>query len=186
LEIFAEAVDRSPDMLRSLKNEGREIYLTNKMGTIFDDFVIGGFFRFQGEFQFQDPREAFRIIGAKRPRYIFFTEKEGLFWLCKEIAKKYGITAVASHGEPGYLTMEYFSDALKARGVKTVEIASLTDYDPWGYNIAKSFEAKMKEPVFGFGTNLTSLTSLKLFTSEAIAHKKRDLTKVSDSKSKTG
>lgn len=163
---------------------GRELYIVDKMSKIFDKFVLNGFFRFQDEFKFQDPRESFRIIGRKKPRLIFFTEKEGLFWFCQEIAKKYGISAVASHGEPGYLTMEYFSDALKEHGVRSVEIASLTDYDPWGYNIADGFGEKMAHPIFGFKVKNAHLTALNLFTKEKIDYAKRDLTKVSPSKKK--
>ncbi len=163
---------------------GREFYLTDKMGKSFDQFVLRAFFRFKGEFEFQDPREAFRIIGRKRPRLIFFTEKEGLFWLCEEIARKYGISAMASHGEPGYLTLEYFSDDLKDHDVRNVEIAALTDYDPWGYNIAREFGRKFQEPVFGFGVKTTHLTSLDLFKPEVIEYAKRDLRKVSPSKRK--
>ena len=170
------------ELERVFKGQGRELYLLDKMSKSFDDFVLNGFFRFQDEFEFQDPREAFRIIGVRRPRYIFFTEKEGLFWLCKEIAKTYGISAVASHGEPGYLTMEYFHDALRAKDVRNVEIGALTDYDPWGYNIARSFGDKMEKPVFGFGVNRTSLTSIKLFSDYALEHKKRNLNNVSPSK----
>ncbi|MEQ8191833.1 MAG: hypothetical protein ABRQ39_27965 [Candidatus Eremiobacterota bacterium] len=173
---------RVKEFERAFKGQGRELYLLDKMSKSFDEFVLNSFFRFKGEFEFQDPREAFRIIGVKKPRYIFFTEKEGLFWFCKEIAKTYGISAVASHGEPGYLTMEYFSDALKAKGVRNVEIGALTDYDPWGYNIARTFGKKMKTPIFGFGVNTTFLTTLDLFTPYTIEHKKRFLGNVSDSK----
>ncbi|HPZ10222.1 MAG TPA: hypothetical protein PL110_19180 [Candidatus Eremiobacteraeota bacterium] len=134
LRIIDDFIDdevRVRELERVFRDKGRELYLLDKMSKSFDTFVLLGFFRFRDEFDFQDPREAFRIIGVKRPRYIFFTEKEGLFWLCKEIAKTYGISAVASHGEPGYLTMEYFADALRAKGVRNVEIGALTDYDPW-------------------------------------------------------
>lgn len=189
LNVFCEMEDRGDDdlragdMERTFKGHGREVYLLDKMSKLFDDFVLLKFFRFQDEFEFQDPREAFRIIGEKRPRYIFFTEKEGLFWFCKEIAKTHGITTVASHGEPGYLAMEYFADDLRARRVKNVEIGTLTDWDPWGYNIAGSFGEKLGHPVFGFDTvNTTRLTSLELFREDTIAKKKRDLNKVSESK----
>lgn len=183
-EDFVDDEARVIEFERVFKGQGRELYLLDKMSKSFDKFVLFGFFRFKGEFEFQDPREAFRIIGVKRPRYIFFTEKEGLFWLCKEIAKTYGISAVASHGEPGYLTMEYFSDVLKAKGVKNVEIGALTDYDPWGYNIARGFGEKMKTPIFGFGVNPTFLTSIDLFSDYALEHKKRNLNNVSPSKVK--
>ncbi len=184
IDDFCDDEVRVIELERAFKGQGRELYLLDKMSKSFDDFVLFEFFRFKGEFEFQDPREAFRIIGVKRPRYIFFTEKEGLFWLCKEIAKTYGISAVASHGEPGYLTMEYFADALKAKDVRNVEIGALTDYDPWGYNIAEGFCEKMATPIFGFGVNPTYLTSLKLFSDYALEHKKRNLNNVSDSKVK--
>ena len=185
LRIIDDFIDdevRVRELERAFSEQGRELYLLDKMSKSFDEFVLRGFFRFQDEFEFQDPRKAFRIIGVRRPRYIFFTEKEGLYWLCKEIAKTYGISAVASHGEPGYLTMEYFHDALRAKDVRNVEIGALTDYDPWGYNIARSFGDKMEKPVFGFGVNRTSLTSIKLFSDYALEHKKRNLNNVSPSK----
>ncbi|MEW6215351.1 MAG: hypothetical protein AB1478_09175 [Nitrospirota bacterium] len=164
---------------------GRELYLVNKMGLSFDDFVLMGFFRFQDEFEFQDSREHFRIVGSRRPRLIFYTEKEGLFWLCKEFADKYGISAMASHGEPGYLTLEYFADKLRAKGVRNIEIIALTDYDPWGFNIAESFGEKLAEPVYGFKrVNTTHLTSLELFDKDKLDYIKRDLSKVSSSKKK--
>jgi hypothetical protein len=155
------------------------------MGQVFDQFVLRGFFQFKDEFKFQDPRESFRIIGRKNPRLIFFTEKEGLNWLCKEIAHEHGISAVASHGEPGLLTMEYFVEALKVRKVKSVEVCALTDYDPWGFNIAESFGEKAAAPVFEFKTVWTTfLTSLELFKPEVIEYAKRDLRQVSPSKKK--
>lgn len=164
---------------------GREGYMLDKMSKAFDQFVLRGFFKFKGEFQFQDPREAFRIMGRKTPGRVFFTEKEGLFWLCQKYAKDYGITVVAAHGEPGLLTMEYLADELKARKVKRVKIAALTDYDPWGFNIADSFKDKMEEAVFGFKEIIpVHLTKLDLFDEDVVAYAKRDLTKVSPSKKK--
>lgn len=164
---------------------GREGYILDKMSKAFDQFVLRGFFKFQGEFQFQDPREAFRIIGRKNPRFVFFTEKEGLFWFCEKVAKELGITAIASHGEPGLLTMEYFADELKRRKVKNIVLACLTDYDPWGYNIARSFAEKLQEPVFGFNVTFTNLTRIKeIFDPLVVEEKKRDLSKVNVSKKK--
>lgn len=172
-----------PQVLRG--GLGRELYLVNKMGLSFDQFVLRGFFRFQDEFKFQDSNENFHIVGSRRPRLIFYTEKEGLFWFCKELAKKYGISVMASHGEPGYLTLEYFSDKLRAKRVKNVEVLALTDYDPWGFNIAESFVEKLREPVYGFKkVNTTHLTSLELFDKDKLDYIKRDLRNVSPSKKK--
>ncbi len=171
-------------LLDSGRGKGRESYLIDRMGKGFNEFVLKGIFRFKGEFDFKDSMDSFKIIGRKRTRLIFYTEKEGLFWFCQEMAKKYGISAMASRGEPGYLTMEYFADALKKHGVANVEIAALTDYDPWGWNIAEEIENKMKEPVFGFNVKTTHLTSLKLFTPEVIEYAKRYLGNVSPPKLK--
>ena len=167
------------------KGAGREIYILNLMSRKFDDYVLEGFFKFKGAFKFTDPRKYYRIIGKNKPRYIFFTEKEGLWELCKEIAKEYGISAVAAHGEPGLLTTEYLADELKARDVKNVKIGALTDYDPWGYNIADSFGEKLGSEVFNLVIEKNSkLTSLDLFTEETIEYKKRDLTTVNPKKKK--
>ena len=40
---------RAGDMERIFKGQGRELYLTDKMSKIFDDFVLLKFFRFQDE-----------------------------------------------------------------------------------------------------------------------------------------
>jgi len=168
-----------------VRGSGRENYLLDKMSKAFDQYVLRDFFKFKGEFEFQDPREAFRILGRNKPSRVFYTEKEGLFWLCKQYGKDYGITVIASHGEPGLLTMEYFADELKARKVKKVKVAALTDFDPWGFNIAESFAEKLREPVFGFKEVIaTHLTSLSLFDKDVVAYAKRDLSKVSASKKK--
>jgi len=178
--------EKAKSLLNTLgEGSGRELYIINRMSKCFDEFVIKAIFKFREEFEFQDPRESFSIIGHDKPRIIFFTEKEGLFWLCQEISKKYGISAVASQGEPGYLTMEYFADKLNKRNAKSIEIASLTDYDPWGYNIANEFAQKMAEPIFEFKkVNSKNLTNLDLFTKEVIEYAKRDLSKVSPTKKK--
>jgi len=178
--------DEGPPVRSRYRSESpRETYILDRMSKIFDQFVLRGFFKFKDEFEFQDPREAFRIIGRKNPRFIFFTEKEGLFWFCEKVAKELGITTIASHGEPGLLTMEYFADELKKRKVKNIVLACLTDYDPWGYNIARSFKEKLEEPVFDFKVKFTNLTVLKeIFEPEVVEEKKRDLNNVSDSKKK--
>ncbi|MDQ7839154.1 MAG: hypothetical protein RDU59_11770 [Thermodesulfobacteriota bacterium] len=163
----------------------RELYIQNQMGCCFDEFVKAGFFRFQSEFEFKDPRPDFHLVGRKMPRFLLFTEKEGLWWLCNELADELQISAMASQGEPGLLTLEYYADDLRARGVKNIEVCAFTDYDPWGFNIADQAGIKFALPVFGFkSVNVTHITSLSLFRPEVIEYAKRDLTKVSDTKMK--
>lgn len=183
IEAIAESGRRGFEVFGRGKGGGRELYIQNRMGVCFDDFVSEGFFRFQDEFGFKDPRADFSIVGRKIPRLIFYTEKEGLWYLCREIEKEYKISVMASQGEPGLLTLEYFTDKLRARGVKNIELCAFTDYDPWGFNIAGQACAKFGKSIFGFtSVKLTHLTSLSLFRPEIIEYAKRDLTTVSAKK----
>lgn len=179
--------DEGPPIRFRYRSENlRETYILDRMSKIFDQFVLRAFFKFRDEFKFQDPREAFRMIGRKNPRFIFFTEKEGLFWFCEKVAKELAITVIASHGEPGLLTMEYFADDLKKRKVKNIVLACLTDHDPWGYNIAEGFKEKLEEAVFGFNVKSTNLSKniYDIYDPEVVEEKKRDLSGVSARKQK--
>lgn len=185
-----EAVEReAPGLVEQVWRRNREGYLQNLVSRCVDVFVLKGIFRFQDEFEFNDPREGFRIIGKKRARIVFFTEKEGLWWLCEYAAKEHGITAIASKGESGLLAMEYFYDALRRAKVGTVKIGAITDYDPWGAKIAGNFIKKMGLSIF-FGEENVSGTALdatqddlkRFFTPEEIERGKRDLRKYSQFK----
>lgn len=184
---------RRPGIAARIWRSGRERYLQNLVSVCFDGFVLNGVFRFQGAFRFNDPRESYRIIGHNKARYIFFTEKEGLWRLCEEVHDKHGITVVASKGEPGLLAMEYIYDALRRKKVGTLEIGAITDYDPWGSAIAENFAGKMRLDIFygakvkkdekGEGESKVSNTVLngtqddltKFFTPQEIERGKRDL-----------
>jgi hypothetical protein len=185
-----EHIEReAPGLAGRLWRNAREGYLQNLVSVVFDECVRQGIFRFQGAFMFNDPREDFRIIGKKRARVVFFTEKEGLWWLCEYAAETHGITAVASKGEPGLLAMEYIYDALRRAKVGTVEIGAITDYDPWGWNIAHNFMGKMGLDIFygagkvsGRALNGTQDDLKRLFSPSEIERGKRDLTKYSQYK----
>jgi hypothetical protein len=172
---------REQEIYRRISRAAREQYITNTMTRTFDDFVKAGVFRFQKDFGFLDPRASWRIIGENRPRVIFFTEKEGLWWLCQYLSKKYKITVVASQGESSLLAMEYLVERLKKK-VSSVVVGALTDYDPWGFLIAWNFADKLAEKIF-FGKDNVDLTRLngtqddlaKLFTPEQIEQGKRYL-----------
>ena len=190
-DLERELGSRSRGAVERIWRSGRESYLQSLVSICFDEFVKNAVFRFQGAFMFNDPRESFRILGHDKARYIFFTEKEGLWWLCKEIHNEYSITVVASKGEPGLLAMEYLYDALRHKKVGTLEIGAVTDYDPWGYNIAEGFAEKLGYSIF-YGEGKVSNTILngsqkdleKFFTPEEIERGKRDLRKYSKYKKK--
>ena len=162
----------------------RATYVLGAMGRILDRFVLEEFFTFREPFAFQDPRENFHTLGARRPAALFFTEKEGLWWLARELGHQFGISVMASHGEPGLLTLEYFCRQLHTRGVSHLHVGALTDYDPWGHAIAENFRKKLelRHTSYGFTVTLRRLTSIKLFTPERIAYSRRDLSKVSPAK----
>jgi hypothetical protein len=188
-EFFSLLAKKNKGIAARVGRAARETSLQNAISDCFDAFVLNGVFRFQDEFKFADPRSDFRIIGSKRPRVVFFTEKEGLWWLCEYAAAKNGITVICSHGEPGLLAMEYFYDALKKEKVSSVDVGALTDYDPWGYAIAENFKEKLQASVF-FGGSKVKLKALDasqkdlkgLFTDEELEAGKRDLTKYSQYK----
>lgn len=185
-ELIQEKDLDEPSMLLFNMRDGKvkASYALGAMGRILDHFVRKGFFTFKEPFDFQDPRENFHTIGATRPRIVFFTEKEGLWWLAQEFGRKYGITVMASHGEPGLLTLEYFAGQLHMRGITNPYVGALTDFDPWGYAIADNLKKKLELELetFNFKVDLRRLTSLQLFTPERIAYSKRDLSKVSPNK----
>lgn len=174
---------------RRIARAARERYIVNTMTGAFGTFKLNGVFHYKDDFGFVDPRESYRIIGDNRPRVIFFTEKEGLWWLCKELSKKYKITVIASQGESSLLAMEFLVELLKKKKVRSVVVGALTDYDPWGFAIAMNFAIKLAADVF-FGGGKVHLTRLngsqadlkKLFTPEEIERGKRDLTNYSQYK----
>ncbi|MDQ7827310.1 MAG: hypothetical protein RDV48_31240 [Candidatus Eremiobacteraeota bacterium] len=189
-ELLEELGRKDPEAFTRLFHGAKETYVTNLVSRTLNDFVKAGIFRFHykvptpGDFKFRDPREEFRIIGRKRPRLMFFTEKEGLWWLCEYAAEKYGITVVASKGEPGLLATEYLYDALVAAGAMSLEIGAITDYDPWGAKIPENFEEKLREGIFyGPSPERVHLVHLdkwekdldRFFTEQELERYKRDL-----------
>lgn len=174
-----------------VQHAARERYVINTMTGSFDEFIRQGIFRFGDDFGFMDPGDRYRIIGQKRPRVIFFTEKEGLWWLCEELAKDHGITVFSSQGETSLLAVEFLVGLLKKEDVKSLVVGALTDYDPWGYEIAGNICVKLAYDIYygleyrkdGTKKDNVHLTRLngtqedlnKLFTPEQIQKGKRDL-----------
>ncbi|MEQ8192329.1 MAG: hypothetical protein ABRQ39_30465 [Candidatus Eremiobacterota bacterium] len=63
LRIIDDFIDdelRVRELERAFSDQGRELYLLDKMSKSFDEFVLRGFFRFQDEFEFQDPQGSFQ------------------------------------------------------------------------------------------------------------------------------
>lgn len=143
------------------------------MTELISDFILHHVFRFQDEFEFQEPIESHRFAGRDRARYFFFTEKDGMWALCKILydqlddngQPKKSLSVMNSKGQPSLITLEYFARSLAAK-TKSLIIGAFSDYDPWGYSIAQSLDDKLR--FLGFSVKTYYLTTLDLFTPESI------------------
>jgi hypothetical protein len=163
------AADEIEEMSRRRRPEDRII---GTMTDVVGDMIAHRLFRFDGPFRFQEPIEAKYDIGRNRPWVLFFTEKEGLYWLCRMLynpgeSSAYSVTGMASNGQPSFLALEYFARELRQRGYRTLVIGAFCDFDPFGYSIAQQLEAKMR--LFGFKVVTYLLGTPDLFTPEQIA-----------------
>jgi hypothetical protein len=145
------------------------------MEDAFQEMFLAGFYRY-ADLDVYDARENFWSLGPRRAAVVFFTEKEGLYWLCRALAEQHGVTVMASRGSPIWVTVDYLADALRRRGVKHVIVVCLCDHDPWGYDMGRQIREKFSDPVFGFSSvEAKILTELSLFTPERIESSKRYL-----------
>ncbi len=150
-------------------------YLLDLLEDAFQEMFLAGFFRYQ-DLQVYDARENFWSVGRNRGNIIMFTEKEGLFWLCKELQARFDVTILASRGSPIWITVDYLSQVLRRRDYSNLRLVCLTDYDPWGDDIARQAHEKFSDPVNGFRkVSLKVLTQLNLFTEERLHKSKRYL-----------
>lgn len=152
------------------------------------DFVRNRVFLYSQEFQFEAPPDGRYIIGRDRPKYIFFTEKDGLWkTLCLPMAQggeeglEIQISVIATRGQPPFITVEYLARELQSLTdpVAHPVILVFCDYDPWGLRIAEQIDAKMR--FFGFKSVTTyRLVTLDLFTPRNIKGAK-DLSNMTNS-----
>ena len=150
-------------------------YLLDLLEHGFQEMFQAGFFRY-ADLEVYDARENFWSLGRTRGNIIFFTEKEGLYWLCRQIQAQYDVTIIASRGSPIWITIDYLSGVLRRRNYSNIRVAGLTDFDPWGYGIGGQVQSKFADPVNGFRrVDLHPLTNLSLFTEERLQRAKRYL-----------
>lgn len=104
-------------------------------------------FKFK-DFDFTDEGEQFYQLGDTHPHIILVAEKTGHYKRLQALQKEFGISIISLGGMPSILTTEYFTSAiLKARDRQVqsqVHVISITDYDPSGAIILKSFVAQLK------------------------------------------
>lgn len=146
----------------------RSRYLIRILDEAFDAFVLEGLFRYQ-ELEVFDTRERYRLIGRELPRLIFYTDREEMFWLCRELSERFRVSAFCSGGPPSLISCEWISRDLLRRQARNLRIAALTDYDPMGRESAFLLGQLLSHGVFGFQSVQTSiLTDLSLFDPEVV------------------
>jgi hypothetical protein len=82
---------------------------------------------------------------GRNPHILLFAEKNGFVQFLQEASRTYGLTAVALGGSPSHLSSEYLAAQLrqKIRVIEPLVLVGITDYDPAGADIAKSFAAQL-------------------------------------------
>ena len=97
-----------------------------------------------------------RRIGARHPGVILFSEQAGQIRLLREVHATLGVSIQALRGNPSAVTSSYVArhtrETLGATG--PIELVGLVDFDPFGYQIARSFLKHLE----GFGLTDLELT----------------------------
>ena len=175
---FMEGFYRRHDLLpgeevstRWRDTESAEDRVIEQMTGYFKDFVWHRIFWYRGEFRFQEPIDDKRRRGIDRPGIIFFTEKEGLWWLCEDLneAKQRSITVMASNGQTSLLNLEYFAVELSKKTWK-LNIGAMCDLEPYGEAIAGALDQKMRHLLEGLAAEEALLTGGKPPTVEVTTY----------------
>lgn len=96
-----------------------------------------------------------QLVGAHFPWVILFTEKDTIWGEIENLASLYGVSAISGGGEPSQACTENTvkgilrSDAFVQAGDPWLMLLSLTDYDPFGYTIARAQFQQVKEAAGG-------------------------------------
>ncbi len=153
----------------------RERYLLKTMEDSFEQLFLKEFFHYR-DLDVYNQRESFRLMGREKKRHLFYTEKEGFMWFCRAVHAIHSCHTFASRGSSSWLDIDYLAEAIQKLAVRSLYVAALTDYDPWGLFIAKQIRRKLESHRFGFRKiHLEVLTDLSLFDPEAIKEEKRYL-----------
>lgn len=159
--------------VRGLLGRGR--YLLKTMEDTFEQLFRIGLYHYE-ELDIYNQREKFQIYGRKEKRHLFYVEKEGMFWVCQNVNDLFSCHAFASRGSGSWIDVDYLSKAIGKLGTRTLYIAALTDYDPWGVFIARQIRKKFESELFNFrNVHLEILTTLDLYDPVTLEEEKRYL-----------
>lgn len=136
-------------------NAGRERYLQRTLEAALEAFVLQGLLRCE-ELQIWEPALRFRVVGRELPRFILFTDRLALFWLCQELADRFRISALAADVEPSLVAVEQMACELTRRGARNLMLAAVS-----GREAQDRLHRMLEAPAFAFSSvQSTMLTDL--------------------------
>ena len=100
------------------------------------------------DFGFDDDDKGNRWHARRHPQIILFAEKTAYNDLMQEVNRDFDITTICTGGQSSYLSIEYFVDELRRRGVDLAArfyIFSIVDFDPAGDIIATRFVENLQD-----------------------------------------
>jgi hypothetical protein len=109
--------------------------------------VKAGLFKYS-DFGFDDDDKGNRWHARRHPQIILFAEKTAYNDLMQEVNRDFDITTICTGGQSSYLSIEYFVDELRRRGVDLAArfyIFSIVDFDPAGDIIATRFVDNLQD-----------------------------------------
>ena len=109
--------------------------------------VKAGLFKYS-DFSFDDDDKGNRWHARRHPQIILFAEKTAYNDLMQEVNRDFDITTICTGGQSSYLSIEYFVDELRRRGVDLAArfyIFSIVDFDPAGDIIATRFVENLQD-----------------------------------------
>ena len=109
--------------------------------------VKAGLFKYS-DFGFDDDDKGNRWHARRHPQIILFAEKTAYNDLMQEVNRDFDITTICTGGQSSYLSIEYFVDELRRRGIDLTArfyIFSIVDFDPAGDIIATRFVENLQD-----------------------------------------
>lgn len=178
-QMVVEGEDISQLLTRGGEDQIKKVSVQKTTENTLQQFVLEKIFRYTGPFKFIDSKAGQALIGRGTASIILYCEKEGLYNFIREAYDKHKISIFCSNGSPSTLSLEGFTDQLKAKKIVNVAIGTLVDYDPSGFIIANTFTEKIAS--FGLVVrSSTMLTGTSLFTEKALAEDSNELEDTSE------
>ncbi len=125
-------------------NKGDPYLIVSEMFMV---MVKAGLFKYR-DFGFEDDDKGNRWHARRHPNFILFAEKTAYNDLMQQVCRDFDITTLCTGGQSSYLSIEYFVDELRQRGVDLATrfyIFSIVDFDPAGDIIATRFVENLQD-----------------------------------------